>query len=250
MKTKKIMTNLIVNKRDTRPDKDLIYLKPLPKALKMILPWYFDNGINILDVTAGQQKIWSKTILSNEDLSGQPAYRVTFLDGDSRAKTDILGDFRCLPIKSQSQDLIIFDPPFIPVENAGERFAYQPKEVNGKTYRHKAREGRLFYFNNAFGEWVPPEVLFQQTWKEFNRVSKNGLIVKISERYEKGYEVPVLSYLDLCFDQRFNPLSEFRRVCSIGYRGNRFKLMGARMIHPQRVLTYYVVYKKNYKIRA
>lgn len=250
MAKNKIMTNLVVNSGDTLPDRDLIYMKPLPKALKMILSWYFKTGSKILDVTAGQRKIWDKALLAGQtDLHGEHNYEVTFLDGSPQSQTDVIADFQHLPIKDQSHDLIIFDPPFTDVKNSGERFSYSPKTVSGTSYRYKAREGRLFYFQNAFGDFIPPEELFKKTWREFNRVSRNGLIVKMSDRYEKGYEVPVLTYLDLCFNKLFNPLSDFRRVGCVGYRGNRFKLMGARMIHPQRVLTYYVIYKKDYKTR-
>jgi len=245
-----MLTNLIVNKGDTDPDIDLIYMKPLPKALSYVLPWYFEPGKKILDVTAGQQRMWQKALVSGQEtLAGEKCWKVTFLDGSPEANADVFADFSHLPFADDSFDCIVFDPPFTNPKDAGERFGLYKKRVNGKTYSYQPREGRMFYFRNPSGAWIPPEEHFKTTWKEFNRVSRNGLIIKISERYEKGYEIPVTTYMDLCYDHRLNPLSEFKRVVQTGYRGNRYKMLGARMIHPQRVLTYYAVYKKNYKLR-
>lgn len=243
-----LITNYFAKKGDTAADKDIIYMKKLPYALRRILNWYWPKGCNILDVTAGLKKIWPKEVLNNQRIDKTPGYNVTFIDGSKESNADAIADFRVLPIKTQSQDVIIFDPPFTDVKNSGERFAYTPKQIEGHRYKYRAHQPRLFLFRNAFGdEFIPPEQHFQDTWKEFNRVSINGLIIKIAERYEKGYEIPVITYMDLCYDERLNPMSDFKRVALIGFRGNRFKLMGARMIHPQRVLTYYAIYKKDYK---
>jgi len=232
-------TNLFVTKGDTSPDKDLIYMKPLDHVLKRILEWYWDAGKTILDVTAGNRKCWHpQTIYGTTLETGQKAWNVIFLDASEEAKIDVQADFRKLPFQDNSVDLIFVDVPFMKATSGIEEFGIK---------KHKTPD-RPFYFRGLQTGWIPPEAYFFQTWKEFNRVSRNGLIVKISDRYEKGYEIPVTTYMDLAYENRFNHKSEFHRCVRTGYRGIRAG-MGAKMIHPQRVLSYYAVYKKNYKLR-
>lgn len=231
-------TNLFVHSGDTKPDTDLIYMIPLNHVLKRMLEWYWDNGKTILDVTAGARRIWHPQTVHGQTLEGGKAWNVIFLDQSSEAKIDIQADFRKLPFQDNSVDIIVVDVPFMRLANGIESFGIKT---------HKTPD-RPYYFRGLKTGWVPPEAYFFQTWKEFNRVSRNGLIVKISERYEKGYEIPVTTYMDLAYENRFNHKSQFHRCVRTGYRGKRAG-MGAKMIHPQRVLSYYAVYKKNYKIR-
>lgn len=232
-----MITNLFVEKGDTKPDQDLIYMKKLNYALKKILEWYFDTGKTILDVTAGERRTWDNNILYNLNLEGSLNYNVIFADYSEDALADIRCDFTKLPFADNSVDIVYFDPPFLDIKNGIESFGI-------KTHRTPDRPS---YFRQT-GKWIPPEARFFHTWKEFNRVSRNGLIVKISERYEKGYEIPVTTYMDLAYDRTFNKKSQFRRCVQTGYRGKRAG-MGAMMVHAQRVLSYYTVYKKNYKLR-
>lgn len=232
-----MLTNLFVEAGDTKPDTDLIYMKNLNFALKKILEWYFPPHKTILDVTAGMRKIWNTTTLNNVNFDEERLYDVIFSDISLDAKLDVNCDFTSLPFKDNSVDLVIFDPPFLKPENGIESFGIKT---------HKTPD-RPFYFRQ-YDKWIPPEEFFKMTWREFNRVSKNGLIVKISERYENGYEIPVTTYMDLCYDKRLNPLSEFKRCAKIGYRGKRAGL-GAKMIHAQRVLSFYMLYKKDYKLK-
>lgn len=213
-------------------------MKPLNVALKKVIEWYFNTGSKVLDVTAGEQRIWNPTTLHNTDLNGKKIYDVTFLDMSLDAKLEVCADLRKLPFKDNSFDFIVFDPPFIKPSNGIEGFGIKT---------HKTPD-RMYYFRQTKDNWTPPESFFFQTWREFNRVSRNGLIIKISERYEQGYEVPVLTYMDLAYDKRFNKKSKFKRCVNVGYRGIRAG-MGAKMVHAQRVLTNYVVYKKCFRCR-
>lgn len=235
-----MLTNLFVQKGDARSDKDLIYMKRLNYALKKILDWYFppnkdDTTIKILDVTAGERRIWNEVTLQNTSIDGAKQYEVTFLDQSLDAELDICADFRHLPFADESFDLIIVDVPFMKPEHGIEAFGI-------KTHKTPNRD---FYFRQS--RWIPPEAHFFNTTREFNRVSRNGLIVKIQERYENGYEIPVTTYMDLAYDKTFNSLfrhkSEFKRCVQVGYRGKRAG-MGARMQSAQRVLSYYAVYQK------
>ena len=232
-----MITNLFVTKGDTKSDSDLIYMKPLNTVLLKILEWYWDTGKTILDVTAGARKSWSPKIESN-NLYGEKSWKVTFLDQSMDANLEICADLRQLPFQDNSFDIIYIDLPFIKPTMGIESFGIKT---------HKTPD-RPYYFRQIKNEWIQPEEYFKQTWKEFNRVSKNGLIVKMSERYENGYEVPVYTEMDISYHNKYNPKSEFKRCVRVNYRGKRAG-MGAKMIHPQRVLSSYTIYKKNYKIR-
>lgn len=231
-----MITNLFVKSPDTKPGKDLIYMKPLDYVLQRVLEWYFDSGKKILDVTAGEQVCWN-SIKDNQQLGkNEKVWDVIFCDASSDARTDIVSDFRKLPFKDNSFDIIFFDPPFMKISSGIE-------SIGIKAGRPPCRQ---FYFRQK--EWISPEQQFKDTFKEFNRVSKNGLIVKMSERYENGYEVAVYTEMDLTYDSRYNQESEFKRVSRMYYRGMR-KGLGMKTIHPQRVLSSYTIYKKDYKLR-
>ncbi len=180
------------------------------------------------------------TPIDNEE----PYCNVTFLDGSIDADSDIQADFRKLPFSNSSFDVIVFDPAFTELKNAQENHGVKrnPKDSNWRS-NLKGQSGRPFYFRGIGGKWIPPEAYFFHTWKEFNRVSRNGLIVKISERFKDLEEVPVLTYADLAYNRRFNKKSQFTRCVNVGYRGKR-KATGARTGNPQRVLSNYLVYKK------
>ena len=231
------MSNCFVEK-PVEQSIDFIYFKRLPLALRKILTWFWEPGVEILDVTAGMQKSWNKDLFINENIdTGKPFCKVTFMDGSVEAKADVIADFRKLPFPDNSFDLIYFDPAFTEIKNAQE---------NHGTYGGIGR--RPFYFRGIGDKWIPPEAYFFQTWREFNRVSKNGLVVKISERFKDLEEIPVLTYMDLAYNHRFNKKSEFQRCVNIVYRGRR-KSTGARSYNPQRVFSNYAVFKKNRRIR-
>lgn len=234
-----MITNLFVESGDTYPDRDLIYMKPLNIVLKKILEWYWDTGKTILDVTTGDKMSWHSSLISNQkNLSGEKSWNVIFADMSPDSKAEMLADCRHLPFADNSVDIIYMDMPFMEPQNGVETFGIKT---------HKTPD-RPYYFRQIEQKWIPPEEYFFQTWKEFNRVSRNGLIVKMSERYEKGYEITVMTDMDLAYHNKYNKESQFKRCVRVGYRGKRAGL-GAKMIHPQRVLSYYTVYKKDYKQR-
>src|SRR5437867_12549932 len=157
-----MLTNLFVEKGDTKTDTDLIYMMPLHRVLKKVLDWYFDNPKSILDVTAGEQKSWHHTSLHNTSiLTGEKLWNVVFLDISQDAKTDLVADFRQLPFPDNSFDIIYFDAPFMKPAHGIEAFGIKT---------HKTPD-RPFYFRQLNNDWIAPEEFFKQTWKEFNRVS-------------------------------------------------------------------------------
>jgi len=233
------VSNVFVEKSSLKiEDRNFIYFKKLPYVLRKVLPYYFDRGLVILDVTAGEKKMWDHSLFDNATLENdEPFCKVIFMDGSNEADGDIVADFRKIPLPDNSVDLIIFDPAFTEIKNAQENHG-----VKGGTGR------RHFYFRGIGGKWIPPEAYFFQTWREFNRVSRNGLLVKISERFKNLEEIPVLTYLDLAYNKRFNKKSEFVRIVNIMYRGKR-KATGARTANAQRVASNYVLFKKDRRKR-
>jgi len=236
---KVFVSNVFVEKSPFKiEDVNFIYFKRLPYVLRKVLPYYFDKGLTILDVTTGKKKMWDHSLVDNATLeSDEPFCKVIFMDGSAESDADILGDFRKIPLPDNSVDLIIFDPAFTEMKNAQENHG-----VKGGIGR------RHFYFRGIGGKWIPPEAYFFQTWREFNRVSRNGLLVKISERFKNLEEIPVLTYLDLAYNKRFNKKSQFVRIVNIMYRGKR-KATGARTANAQRVASNYVLFKKDRRKR-
>lgn len=244
---KVFVSNVFVEKSPLKiEDVNFIYFKRLPYVLRKVLPYYFDRGLVILDVTTGKKKMWDHSLFDNETLdSREPFCKVIFIDGSTESDADMLADFRKIPLPDNSVDLIIFDPAFTEIKNAQENHGV--KKIKGSGYSI-VKGRREFYFRGIGGKWIPPEAYFFQTWREFNRVSRNGLLVKISERFKNLEEVPVLTYLDLAYNKRFNKKSEFVRIVNIMYRGKR-KATGARTANAQRVASNYVLFKKNRRKR-
>jgi hypothetical protein len=235
-------SNCFVEKGCTESDEKLIYMKPLRYPMNKLIPFYFDAGLKVLDVTTGYRKMWNENLYKGLTLDGIPYCDVTWFDGSQDSKADIIGDFRKLPFNDGEFDLIIFDPAFTNIKNAQENHGVKDTRGNRNIGQ------RPFYFRGINNEWIPPEQYFQETWQEFNRVSNNGLLIKISERFEKLEEIPVLTYMDLAYNNRFNSKSEFKRCCMTHYRGKRMAT-GARSGNPQRVLSQYVIYKKDVRKR-
>ena len=236
---KSFISNVFVEKDGTKiGDVNFIYFKKLPLVLRKLIPYYFDSGVKVLDLTAGFRKMWDTSLFERNTIdTGKPYCDVTFMDGSLDSDSHILGDFRKIPLPDNAVDLIIFDPPFTEVKNAQENHG-----VKGGKGR------REFYFRGLTDRWIPPEAYFFQCWKEFNRVSRNGLIIKIAERFKDLEEIPVITYADLAFNHRFNKKSEFSRIVNIVYRGKR-KATGARTHNAQRVSSNYLIYKKDRRQR-
>lgn len=241
--SKIFVSNCFVEKGATESDQKLIYMKLLNYPLRKIIPFYFDHGIKVLDVTTGEKRMWNDNLYETLTFDGKPYCGITWFDGSLDSKADIVGDFRKLPFPDNSFDLIVFDPPFTEQKNLLEGYS----GIKSQSLHH-LKPNRTYYSRTNSKKWIPPEAYFFQTWREFNRVSKNGLIVKISERFKNLEEIPVLTYMDLAYNKRFNHKSEFKRCVMVHYRGKRMAT-GARSGNPQRVLSEYAVYKKDVRKR-
>ena len=79
-----------------------------PEVLRTMLDFYAWPEASVLDVTANERRMWKGV--------GWP--NVTFSDIDPTMSPDIVGDFRDLPVENASYDIIVFDPPHLPIAAA------------------------------------------------------------------------------------------------------------------------------------
>ena len=81
-----------------------------PEVLSTMLAFYAKPNARILDVTANERRMWK-----NVEWSGPAPY---FTDIDPAVEPDQVADFRNLPFDPGSFDVIVFDPPHLPVAAA------------------------------------------------------------------------------------------------------------------------------------
>ena len=79
-----------------------------PEVLRMMLDFYAWPGATVLDVTANERRMWKGVAWPN----------VTYADIDPSTNPDIICDFRALTVPTASYDVIVFDPPHLPVAAA------------------------------------------------------------------------------------------------------------------------------------
>lgn len=79
-----------------------------PFILNLMLNFYAGNNSRILDVTSNQRRMWS----------GVTGHQVTYLDIDFSVAPTVVGDFKNLPFRDSSFDVVVFDPPHLPAAAA------------------------------------------------------------------------------------------------------------------------------------
>jgi len=79
-----------------------------PQALDILIGLHATATPRILDATSNTGKMW-------KGCSYAPAVR---MDIDPTFAPDVVGDFRAMPFENESFDLIVFDPPHLPVAAA------------------------------------------------------------------------------------------------------------------------------------
>lgn len=80
-----------------------------PLVLSTALDFYAKPGDRILDATANRRRIWQGVEWDGERV---------FMDIDATMEPDVVGDFRAMPFPADSFDVIVFDPPHLPVAAA------------------------------------------------------------------------------------------------------------------------------------
>ena len=77
------------------------------EAIEILLPIHAVDDPKILDCTYNTGKMWKKS-----------KYKPTRMDIDSSLDLDVVGDFTKMPFNNESFDVIVFDPPHLPIAAA------------------------------------------------------------------------------------------------------------------------------------
>ena len=100
-----------------------------PEVLAGLLDFYARPGATVLDVTANSRKMWAGVSWSGP---------VTYADIDPKTTPDVVADFRALPFAASSYDVIVFDPPHLPVAAASPMSSEQYTRDYGLNHAPKA----------------------------------------------------------------------------------------------------------------
>ena len=76
-------------------------------CLQDIFAVHFGAAEVVADVTWGKGRFW------RWPADGHPPRTIVGLDADTRGGADVRADYRFVPLKDKSVDVLIFDPPFI-----------------------------------------------------------------------------------------------------------------------------------------
>jgi hypothetical protein len=90
-----------------------------PEAIERLMGVHAPDAPRILDATHNTGKMW-------KGCSYQPDHT---LDIDPQFAPDTVGDFRSMPIEDESFEVIVFDPPHLPVAMASQGSSEHPNVV-------------------------------------------------------------------------------------------------------------------------
>lgn|SRR3990167_1398974 len=220
---------------------NLIYMVPLPKVLNMIIPFYWNPGKTIIDVTAGKRISWEVFPFNHVNFDGKVSWSVDFNDIDENKVADYHLPAQQIHKIGKHYDILFCDFPFTELKNGLESFGTK-KKVD-RIRKEKSLGRRDFYFHG----FKPLDQLFPECLDAFNKTVDN-LIIKIGDSH-KNYELlPNHVYAINTFDHKLNPKSEFYLMDCIHYRGI-YSSRGGRFPFAQSVTSYYLIFKKGLKKR-
>lgn len=137
------------------------------QVFRTILTYYKPEPCWVLDCTTGYKHFWDELAVNTSTLGVnalRESYKVVF--SDRRRIADIQADYRWMPLKDHSVDVVVYDPPYVPIT----------LKVNGY---EKWLEGDRY----ATDEPKIDENMMQMWAKEAYRVAKRGgiAIVKLQD---------------------------------------------------------------------
>lgn len=150
---------------------------PLSWAINQIIRKYYPPPATIIDLTAGKQLMHKS--LFNQTLENNETYKMVFGDIRRLERCHFQADVKKIPLKKNSGDIILFDPP------------YQSPNNRHQKWRKFEQDDRMAKFY-GFIEQRDLELMFKRVNEEFYRILKpNGIIVaKIMDRHENGLFYP------------------------------------------------------------
>ena len=111
-----------------------------PLVLTTMLSFYASPGARVLDATANRRKMWTGVEHKGE---------MVFMDIDPEVKPDVVGDFREMPFPADNFDVIVFDPPHLPVAAASPQSSVRYKRDYGL-----ARSAHADNISECFGPFL------------------------------------------------------------------------------------------------
>lgn len=223
---------------------NLIYMVDLKDTLKMIIPFYWNPGKTIIDVTAGKRLIWSHFGYNHLSPCGMEHWHVEFNDMKESISADYHVKAQEIDKLGKHWDILVVDFPFVDLKAGVESFGVRTRyEVLHNQLTKPQKFRREFYFNG----YRPLNEVFPECVKPFNKVADN-LIVKMGNSHKNKRAIMNCTEAELAFDHKRNPESEFHLIDSIGYRGN-YARRGGRFPFAQSVMSYYMIFKKDVNVR-
>lgn len=223
---------------------NLIYMVDLKDTLKMIIPFYWNPGKTIIDVTAGRRLIWGHFGYNHLSSCGMEHWHVEFNDIEETTKADYHLPANEIDKLGKHWDILVIDLPFVELKDGVESFGVRARQREGRIkFNDKTKFRREFYFNR----YEPLDKAFPKCVKAFNKVADN-LIVKMGNSHKNKRAIMNCTEAELAFDSKRNPESEFNLIDSIGYRGN-YARRGGRFPFAQSVMSYYMIFKKDVSAR-
>lgn len=102
----------MADQRAARPRPESVVLGRDPEVLQGLLESHAAPGALVVDATANSRKMWRGV---------EHACRVVHLDVDPKFSPDVVGDFLRLPVRGGAVDVLVWDPPHLPVAAGSER---------------------------------------------------------------------------------------------------------------------------------
>ena len=220
---------------------NLLYMIPLNQVLSRIIPFYWNPGKTIIDVTCGKKISWETFPYNTPMFNGKIAWEVIFNDMDNEIDADYHLPAQKIGMNLKKYDILFCDFPFTNLKNGLESWGTKKK------IDHIRKEKSLGRRDQYFRNYTPLQQLYLDCADSFNLAADN-LIIKIGDSH-KDYElIPNHVYAIQAFDKRFNPESQFSLMDCIHYRGI-YSSRGGRFPFAQSVTSYYLIFKKNLRAR-
>lgn len=101
-----------------------------------------NRPVKVADITAGEKRMWKKIDYKAVDLYGNRMYDITFVD--VKGGEDVIeADYRSLPLKNMTYDIVVFDPPYADPLGWTKRPRDTTKEIEEITYLYNLNNGVL-----------------------------------------------------------------------------------------------------------
>ncbi len=206
------------------------------QAVANIFDLHFPGTPTIADLTWGRGRFWTKLPAVAPNVIG--------FDIDTRGGSQIRSAYQHVPLRDQSVDVAVFDPPFIfspglrGIVGAKRFFLGSPEGVKERFYEGPRSDKRIIAPRNK------DDLLDQtiRTMVEMKRIARLGMILKgqnlITDQHPNWWTYDVMKYAELLFHIR--PEDELIQISPAA------RLVDPRwntQYHFRRAHCYYLVYK-------